>query len=265
MLHDFDLIRHSFPGDIDIYPIADVHLGAIEHDETKWQDFLRRVERENAYLILAGDLLNNSTRGARFANPFDEVLRPREAKRRMTEYLKPLADNGRLLAITSGNHDARSLRDSDCDLTYDICSKLDVEHLYRENIAFMKVSLGKRNRSSGALASYVFCVTHGKSGGVYTGAAVNSSERFGGSVLEGVDCVVTGHVHKGFVSHPSKIVVDSTNNCVSMRSYVVVSCVSWLNYGGYAARSMLLPGEIANPQRLHLVAREKDKQIITTW
>ena len=263
MLNDLDLIRHSFPGDIDIYPIADVHLGAIEHDETRWQEFLKRVERENAYLIIAGDMLNNSTRGVRFANPFDEVLRPREAKRRMVEYLAPIAQ--RILVYTGGNHEARNSRDSDQDISYDICSKLDIEHLYRENVAFAKISLGKRKRSSGALASYVFCVTHGKSGGVYTGTAVNSSERFGGSVLEGVDCVVTGHVHKGFVSHPSKIVVDSTNNCVSMRSYVVVSCVSWLNYGGYAARSMLLPAEIANPQRLHLVAREKDKQIITTW
>ena len=56
MLHDFDLITHSFPGDITIYPIADVHLGAIEHDEIQWQAFLRRVEQEDAYLIIAGDL-----------------------------------------------------------------------------------------------------------------------------------------------------------------------------------------------------------------
>ena len=263
MLHDLDLIRHSFPGEIDIYPIADVHLGAIEHCEPEWQAFLKRVEKENAYLILAGDLLNNSTRGVRFANPFDEVLRPREAKRRMVEYLKPIAH--RLLIITSGNHEQRSARDSDCDLTYDICSKLDVEHLYRENMAIAKISLGKRKRDDSAVSSYIFCVTHGKSGGVYTGAAVNSSERFGGSVLEGVDCLVTGHVHKGFVTHPSKIVVDSINNCVSVRSYTVVSCVSWLNYGGYAARSMLLPHEVANPQKLHLVMSEKNKKIITTW
>ena len=263
MLNDFDLIRHSFPGDIDIYPIADVHLGAIEHAETEWQNFIKRVEKENAYLILAGDLLNNSTRGVRFANPFDEVLRPREAKRRMTEYLKPIAN--RLLIVTSGNHEQRSARESDCDLTYDICSKLDVEHLYRENIAFAKISLGMRKRDGIPMSSYVFCVSHGRGSGIYTGAAVNSSERFGGTALEGVDCIVTGHVHKGFVTHPSKIVVDCSNNCVSTRSYTVISCVSWLNYGGYAARSMLLPAEIANPQRLHLVCSEKRKQIITTW
>ena len=93
MLSDFDLISHAFTDEITIYPIADVHLGALEHAEQEWQSFLKRVEQENAYLILAGDLLNNSVRSAGFANPFDEVLRPREAKRRMVEYLKPIKNS----------------------------------------------------------------------------------------------------------------------------------------------------------------------------
>ena len=262
MLNDFDLIRHSFPGDIDIYPIADVHLGAVEHAEPEWQAFLKRVEKENAYLILAGDLLNNSTRGTKFANPFDEVLRPREAKRRMVEYLEPIKD--RILCVVSGNHEQRTIRDSDQDMTYDICAKLNVEHLYRENIAFMLVSCGRRNMENKALSTFSFCVTHGSGGGIYTGAAVNRSERFG-NVVEGVDCIVTGHVHKGFVSKPSKIVLDARNGVVSMKHYVVISCVSWLNYGGYAARAQLLPAQICDPQRLRLVANKNDKKIITTW
>ena len=262
MLHDFDLIRHSFPNDIDIYPISDVHLGAVEHAEPEWQNFLKKVESDNAYVILAGDLLNNSTRGTRFANPFDEVLRPREAKRRMVEYLEPIKD--RILCVVSGNHEQRTIRDSDQDMTYDICAKLNVEHLYRENIAFMLVSCGRRNTENKALSTFSFCVTHGTGGGIYTGAAVNRSERFG-NVVEGVDCIVTGHVHKGFVSKPAKIVLDARNGVVSMKHYVVISCVSWLNYGGYAARAMMLPAQICDPQRLRLMASRDNKKIITTW
>ena len=66
MLHDLDLISHSFPGDIDIFPISDVHLGAMEHAETEWQSFIKSVEKSNAYLILAGDLLNNGVRTSKF-------------------------------------------------------------------------------------------------------------------------------------------------------------------------------------------------------
>lgn len=262
MLTDFDLITHSFPGEIDIYPIADVHLGAVEHRETEWQAFLKKVESDNAYLILAGDLLNNSTRGTRFANPFDEVLRPREAKRRMTEYLEPVKD--RILCVVTGNHEQRTVRDSDQDLTYDICSKLDIEHLYRESIAFMGISVGQRNITAYPECTYNFCVAHGSGGGIYTGAAVNRNERFG-NVVDGLDCFVAGHVHKGFISKPSKIVFDGRNKNVFMRHYVVVSCVSWLNYGGYAARATLLPAHVCDPQRLHLVADRYHKKIITTW
>lgn len=262
MLGDFDMISHVFPGGITIYPIADVHLGAVEHAEPEWQAFLKKVESDNAYLILAGDLLNNSIRGARFANPFDEVLRPREAKTRMVEYLKPVKD--RILCVVSGNHEQRTIRDTDQDMTYDICSKLDIEHLYRENMAFMRISCGRRSKDKRPETSFAFCITHGSGGGIYTGASVNKSERFG-NLVEGLDCIVTGHVHKGFISKPAKIVVDTRNGLVSMRHYVVISCVSWLNYGGYAARSMLLPAQICDPQKLTLTADHHNKKIITTW
>ena len=206
MLNDLEMISHAFPDEIVIYPISDVHLGAVEHCEPQWQAFLKKVENENAYLILAGDLLNNSVRSAGFANPFEEAIRPRDAKRRMVEYLKPLRD--RILCVVTGNHERRTYRDDDQDLTYDICSKLDIEDRYRENIAFMCVSVGKRNTENKALATYSFAVTHGAGGGIYTGAAVNRNERFG-NLIDGLDCLVAGHVHKAFITKPGKICIDS--------------------------------------------------------
>ena len=262
MLDEFSLIMHSFPDEITVYPIADVHLGAVEHSESEWLSFLRKVKSEDSYLILAGDLLNNSVRSAGFANPFDEVLRPREAKKRMVEYLEPIKD--RILCVVTGNHERRTYRDDDQDLTYDICSKLDIEHLYRENIAYMCVSVGHRTNEDKPMCTYNFAVTHGAGGGIYTGAAVNRNERFG-NVIDGLDCLIAGHVHKGFITKPAKIVIDARNRMVTMKHYVVISCISWLNYGGYAARAMLLPSQVSDPQRLKLVADKNDKKIITTW
>ena len=264
MLKEFDLIRHSFDEAITIYPIADVHLGAVEHAETEWKSFLKKVEEEKAYVILAGDLINNNVRSVKFANPFDEVLRPKEAKARMVEYLKPIKD--RILCVVTGNHEARTLKESDQDLTYDICSKLDIEHLYREGIAYMGVGVGASKRKDGkASCTYTFAVTHGTGGGIYTGAAVNRNERFG-NVVDGLDCLVVGHVHKGFVSKPAKICINIRTNQVSLQHYVVVSCVPWLYYGGYAAKSMLLPAQACDPQKLFLTFdNHLRKKIITTW
>ena len=263
MLNDLDMIFHDFNKDITIYPVADVHLGAAEHAEPEWQEFVKRVEDEDAYLILAGDLLNNGIRSCKFVNPFDETIRPRDAKKRMVKYLEPLRD--RILCVVTGNHERRTYKDDDQDLTYDICSKLDIEHLYRENIAYMRIRCGTRKvkDSSRINCTYAFAVTHGTGGGIYTGAAVNRNERFG-NVIDGLDCLVTGHTHKGFVTKPSKIVIDTREGIVRMQNYTVISCVSWLNYGGYAARGMLLPTQVCDPQKIHL-ASGRTKRITTTW
>ena len=260
-MNDFDLITHSFPDDISIFPIADVHLGAIEHAEGEWQSFINRLLASDSYVVLAGDLLNNSVRTAGFTNPYDEKIRPREAKRLMVEYLSPIRD--RILLVTTGNHERRSLKDDDQDLTYDICSKLDIEHLYRENIAFMAVSVGTRNYNGKPNNTYTFAVTHGTGGG-QTGASVNRNEKFS-TAIDGLDCFISAHVHKGTITKPSKIVIDVQNHCVSVKSYVVVSCVSWLNYGGYAAQKMLLPAQVCDPQKLTLSSKRNDKRILTSW
>lgn len=261
MLDEFNMIKHRFDKKITVIPVSDVHLGAIEHCKKEWEAFRKYVEETpDVYVILAGDLINNSIRTS-VANPFDEVFRPREQKKIMVEHLKPIKN--KILCAVSGNHERRSTKDSDVDLTYDIMSKLDIEDLYRENIAFMKIGCGvvDQRRSQ---CSYMFAVTHGAGGGIYTGATVNRNERFG-NVIDGLDCLVVGHTHKGTVTKPSKIVLDPFKEKVMIKPYTVVSSVSWLNYGGYAAQKMLLPGSYANPQKLILNDDIHKKQIEVVW
>lgn len=262
MLNDFEMITHRFPGEITVIPVADVHFGAIEHDEKAWESFCAKVKDEpNTYLILVGDLVTNNTRSA-IGSPFDQVYRPREQKQIMTQFLTPLKD--KILAAVSGNHERRTGKESDQDITYDIMARLGVEDLYRENVAFVKVSLGTRERDKSPEVSYTFVITHGAGGGIYTGAAVNRNERFG-NIIEGCDCVVVAHTHKGTVSRPTKIVIDRKNDLVTMPSYLVVSAESWMRYGGYAAQKMLLPSESSHPQRLLLSKNRNNKRIEVTW
>lgn len=262
MFDDFHMITHEFNQPITIFPISDVHYGAIGHMEDAWTDFCKLVEQTpNAYVILGGDMINNNTRSG-VGSPWDDTVRPREQKKRMVEMLTPIKD--RILCCVTGNHEARSLKDADNDPTYDIMAKLDLEDLYRPNIAFMKVSLGHRKTDNTPIQSYTFAVTHGAGGGIYTGATVNRNERFG-NVIEGLDCLIVGHTHKGTVSKPSKIVIDRKNAKVSMSHYTVISMVSWMNYGGYALKKMLLPAHVADPQRLKLTMNQNQKRIEVLW
>lgn len=259
MLPDFELIIHEFPAndDLTIFPISDVHLGAPEHMQRTWELFCQQVlSSPNNYITLGGDLINNATRSS-VSNIFAETMRPSEQKKLMAKMLEPLRD--RIIAITPGNHERRSQKDADDDPTYDIACKLDIEDRYRENIAFVKLRIGKPDGDGKRNPTYTLALTHGAGGGIYTGAAVNRNERFG-YVLDGVDILIVGHSHKPFVTQPGKILVDTNNNKVSIKPFKVVTSTSWLEYGGYAAQKMLLPATHAL-QTITLCGNRKDIRV----
>lgn len=252
---DFALITRKFPEreDIRIYPISDLHIGALEHNEDKFIQFRNRIlEDNNGYVILNGDLINNATKSS-VSNIFDETMRPREQKRKAAELLEPLRD--RILCCVSGNHERRSGKDADDDPTYDILCKLDLEHMYRENMAFVRVQMGKQDGNGLKNPTYIFAVTHGAGGGMLTGGAVNRGERFG-YAIDGVDALIIGHTHKPFVTHPGKIFVDARNDTVSVKPFWVVCSTAWMDYGGYAMQKMLNPSSIS-PQIIHLAGNQK--------
>lgn len=254
------MITHRFDEDIILYAVSDPHFGSIEHNEAGWDAFCKEVVAQpNAYLILGGDLINNATKSS-VSNVFEDVMRPREQKQRMAEMLSPL--KGKIVCIVPGNHENRSLKDADDEPTYDIACKLDIEDVYRPHMAFMNIKIGDDSHSS-----YNFVVTHGAGGGMFTGAAVNRNERFG-NIIDGLDCLIVGHTHKGTVTRPSKLVIDPKHGMVYQREYLVVSMVSWMEYGGYAMSKMLLPSSHSNPQKLILrkvTDHNTPKRIEVVW
>lgn len=262
-LSDFELIQHSFYGghDITIIPISDVHLGSQECMEQEFISFIKSVkETPNVYLVLGGDLIDNGTRSG-VSNIFRATMPPSQQKKEMANILSEVKD--RILCFVPGNHERRSGKDADDDPVYDIAAKLDLENLYRENIAFVKIQLGTKERESGSLTgghmrpTYTLVVTHGAGGGIYTGAAVNRNERFG-YVIDGMDALIVGHTHKPFTTQPGKIKIDPFNNRVSIKPFKVICSTSWLSWGGYAAQKMLLP----STHCLHTLTLKGDKKEI---
>jgi hypothetical protein len=186
----------------------------------------------------------------------------------MVEYLTPIKD--KILCMTSGNHEQRSLKDADDDPTYDIACKLDIEDIYRQNTVYMKIGVGVYNKNERGIMKkysrniYTFAITHGTGGGIYTGSTVNRNERWG-SDIDGADCIIVGHTHKGTITRPAKIVIDPNRDVVSIKDYLVISCVAWQTYGDYAMRKMLLPTSSCNPQKLTLSDDSRNKNILITW
>ena len=270
MLSDFELIVHKLPlaPEVKLYFIGDLHVGSIECNRKAWEDFCGKVlSDKSAYILILGDMIDNGTKQS-VTNCFDAQMRPREQKKYLANSLKPLRE--RILCGCQGNHEARN-RDCDDDPLYDVFCKLDLEDLYRPNAAFLKLCIGSRNdgeREDRSFQTYTACVLHGSGGGVLSGATINRNERFATSVLEGVDILCVGHTHKGMISKPSKIVVDSCHNSVIQKSMTVISCCSWLSYGGYALRKMLLPHQAQDPdhpQTVLLGGTRNGRYIKTIW
>lgn len=238
MLDDFKMITHSFPDEIKIIPLADLHYGALTFNMKKWKEFKEYVlSQDDVYLCLVGDMIENQTKNTHA--PFDQMVRPSEQKKWMIEELRPLVELNKILCVTSGNHEKRKDNTAcDNDVMYDICSVLGIEDRYRPNMVFMKVQIGNRNDYN--RQAYTFGVTHGSGGGAQTGSAVNKNEKFG-YVFDGLDCLITGHTHKPVLSKPSKIVLDPKNNKISEKPFWQVIASSWLGYGGYALRGQMTP------------------------
>ena len=241
MESDFKMIVRRFPDrpDIKIYPIADVHLGAIECMEDKWQKFCAMIDNDpNAYLIIAGDLIQNATRNSIGRGVFEQVYRPREQKRLMVEYLKPLRE--KILCMVGGNHESRTDKDTDSSPAYDIAAKLDLESIYRENVAFLKLQFGDSKANGLVNPTYTFAVAHGFGSSIYTTNAAMRAERFGMSV-DGIDAVVVGHIHRPQEFPVAKYVVDKHNEIVTSKPFEVFVCTSWMENSGYAIQKLMQP------------------------
>lgn len=239
MLPDFEMIIHKFPNeDITIIPIADVHLGARECME---QEFIRFIDsmkdREDVRFVIVGDLLSNGIKNS-VTNIYEEVMRPSEQKKMMAKILEPIRD--KLLCVTNGNHERRSGKETDDSPLYDICAKLDIEDLYRENMCFMKLQFGDRNVNGLSRPTYNIVVTHGSGSGSLTGASINKNERFA-AYVDNCDAFIVGHSHRPALTQPGKIYIDSQNNKVSIKPFKVITATSWLSTGGYSLQKLMTP------------------------
>ena len=268
MKTDFDLIVHRLPEckEARLYVIGDLHVGAIEANIKGWEQFTQRIlQDKNAYIVILGDMMNNAIKTS-VSNVYEEVLRPRDQKRYLVSALSQLTE--RILCIVPGNHEQRN-KDVDDEPLYDVACKLDLEDMYRPNAAFLKVCFGSRNagrKNEKPLQVYTICCTHGAGGGIYTGAAVNRNERM--AMFVNADILAVGHTHKGAITKPARIEIDPYNNSVKMKTTTVISACSWLSYGGYAMRKMLLPSSAQdpeNPQTLLLGGTRYGRYVKTVW
>lgn len=242
--------------DIVIHPISDLHYGSPQFREKEWKYFIDTYANlPNHYFVIVGDMMNNGLKNS-VTNVYEETCRPREQKKWLVEQLAPIKD--KIICGVGGNHERRSLKDSDDDPLYDVFAKLDIEDRYRENISFCFVRFGGadyRDKAGKLRPTYTIAVTHGAGGGKLIGSSANNAERFG-SIIDGLDCIIVGHTHKPLTFPSAKLYVDVHNKQIKLKQFTVVTATSWLDYGGYPVQKMLTPTAFA-PNQIWLASKNK--------
>lgn len=219
-----------------LYPIADVHLGAKECMLEEFTKYINQInDDDRAIVILAGDLINNGIKSSK-TNVYDEVMPPDEQKYKMVELLRPIKD--KIICMVGGNHERRTDKDTNIDITKDIAILLDIEDTYSKDMGFIKIRLG--NDSHNKVIAYMLCVAHGAGGGSFIGSGLNKIESYQ-YTIDGVDIIITGHTHKPIKAPAARLIFDPRNNNIIETKTLMFVCTSWLRYGGYALEKLLKP------------------------
>ena len=240
MLQDLIPIIVDLPAeDVHIKPLGDLHIGSRQFSEKIWEEWKKSITPKTR-IVIVGDMIDNGIKSS-VSSIYEQAMMPSAQKEWLYKELEPLADN--IICGVGGNHEKRSKRETDTDPLYDVFCRLKIEERYRPSAAFvfLRVNYNDADRTCGKYRpSYAMLVTHGTGGGMYIGSGANRVERYG-SIIEGLDLMVTGHTHKP-VSFPSgKLVMDFRNKQIIQRQFTSVVVSSMMDYGGYPLDKMLSP------------------------
>ena len=239
-------------GNIDnciILPLSDIHVGDPHFNEKKYLKMIEWIKNNpNVFVTLGGDLINNAIVGS-VSDIYGEVKTPTQAKKWVVKSLMPIKD--RIIGVVQGNHENRSKKLTNWDITEDIAEELEAP--YNAEALYINIKLG--NYKNNGRVNYTMYLTHGSGGGGTPGGRMNSIYKANKIVL--ADLYVMGHVHNMGTFPDTIFVPDLRHKRLEQvkRQYVVSG--SYTEYGGYSEAFMMAPGKTGCP-RIHLSGMKKN-------
>lgn len=229
---------------LELVCISDAHIGDPHANEQELMKQIRYVEdTPNCYAIINGDIMNNAIKSSK-SDSYLEVLSPMEQIVKAVMILKPIAN--KVLAITQGNHERRTAKESGVDLMKVIAMELGLADKYSDGMAYLFVRFGMQDSHHHfKKVPYGILVTHGNGGGKTVGAKAN---RLADLVsIADADLYLYGHTHQNMAFKEGFMRVNWGNNSVAMIDRMFVNSGAFLDWGGYAEQNQYRPSTIATP------------------
>ena len=178
--------------EIELLILADYHYADPNSDHNAIRRDIDYVNsHENAYCVLAGDLLDcalKNSLGDCYTN-----LSPMEELSAMTNLLEPIAH--KVIGIVGGNHEARHYRTNGVDMTRLMARQLGIEDKYSPDTAviFLRFGGNADHRYHGRAILYTIYLTHGSGGGRKEGGKIQRLADYA-NIID-CDCYICGHTH----------------------------------------------------------------------
>lgn len=248
---------------LEIITFADLHLGDRYCDVDSIRKDIEYVKNnKEVYCILNGDILNNSTK-ASVGDVYSETLTPMDQLQRAIALFEPIKD--KILAVTSGNHEARTWKTDGIDLMSLMCMQLGISDRYANESGLIFLRFGalknktKETNGSGKdrMVSYTIFVTHGSGGGRKEGSkAVRLADM---SSIVDADIYIHSHTHLPMTMKQAFHRVDIQNSAVALVDKLFVNTSARLDYGGYGEAFEFKPSSKDNP---HIYLNGTKKQFV---
>lgn len=263
-------VKHDLRSDplckdgVTIRHIADTHLGSPQCDE----DYVRALVDENIknhwYTFLCGDLLDVGLKDSK-SDVYTQTGTVGYWLDKAVDIFRPLAENGLILGVVSGNHEQRLMRSAGFDITHEICERLEIGHLYSPYVVLAMVSVGTQNsrRSRNGQQtpygySYVIRLAHGHGGGSTAGGRALALDKAALSI--DADLYLQGHTHHSSIQTNSIYRFNRPTLSLKQVDRVMVCCGSCLDSdSSYAEGMNLSPSDKRYPR----VLLHADKQYIS--
>ncbi len=241
---------------IKIVIFGDEHIGDEHCDIKRLKERIDYVANTpGVYCVLNGDIVDNATKTS-IGDTYTAELNPMEQLQTAVELFKPLADKEKLLAITHGNHEARTYRKEGIDLSYLLAAQLNLIERYSAISVLMFIRFGKcKEHASNRKQCYTIYMLHGSGGGRKEGAkAIRLADM--ASIVD-ADIYIHNHTHLPMVMKQAFYRIDRQNSTFAIVDKLFVNGAANLNYGGYGEAQEFKPASKQSPV-IYLSGTKKD-------
>ena len=197
-----------------IFTLSDLHIGLGNLDYIK--DIIKFISNiDNAYVVIGGDLTNNSIKNS-LGSVLEEYVSGSDQVKMAVELLTPIKDKS--LAMIEGNHEKRTQEAAYISITQMIATMLGIPDRYKQELAIGYISVGDDN-----CYTYVDLHKHRKTKNYYD--------------FYNADCLVLEHTHEYSFTEKPVIFHNKYTKKPSIRNTYVINNGSALAFPSYAKKA----------------------------